>query len=65
MNNMGLDPGTVFGLAVAGIGFVFMQLVFGVRVRMAESLYLAQRGLIDSPAQLADQLEKQIKTGKV
>ncbi|MGI8980348.1 MAG: hypothetical protein ACR2FY_14065 [Pirellulaceae bacterium] len=35
------------------------------RVRMAESLYLAQRGLIDSPAQLADQMEKQIKTGKV
>ena len=35
------------------------------RVRMAESLYLAQRGLIDSPAHLPNQLEKQIKTGKL
>ncbi|MBC7855117.1 MAG: hypothetical protein IAF94_16930 [Pirellulaceae bacterium] len=34
-------------------------------VRMAESIFLAQRGLIDSPAQRADQMEKQIKTGNL
>lgn len=117
MNNMGVDPGDVFGLAVAGLVLVFMLLGFGAmlwlllawlwgflggapvmvlqliamrlrgvppglivdalvtlahrghphdhsRVRMAESLYLAQRGLIDSPAQLADQMEKQFNASK-
>jgi uncharacterized protein YqfA (UPF0365 family) len=33
------------------------------RVRQAESIYLAQRGLINSAAQLADQMEKEIKAG--
>jgi len=31
------------------------------RVRLAETIYLAQRGLVDSPAQLADLMEKQLK----
>ena len=31
------------------------------RVRLAESIYLAQRGLIYSSAQLADEVEKQLK----
>ena len=31
------------------------------RVRLAETIYLAQRGLVDSPAQLADMMEKQLK----
>jgi uncharacterized protein YqfA (UPF0365 family) len=34
------------------------------RVGMAQSIYLAQRGLIDTPAQLADLLEKQIKSSE-
>jgi uncharacterized protein YqfA (UPF0365 family) len=32
------------------------------RYYLAESLYLAQRGLIQSPEQLADQVEKQLKS---
>jgi uncharacterized protein YqfA (UPF0365 family) len=34
------------------------------RCGIAESIYLAQRGLIQSPEQLADLVEKQLKEGK-